>query len=269
MMYKGPDLHNQCFDVPAGEIDVLAVASGRRLVSSDSLDSAEFSPLITIPRADVHDDAFNVSRQLANTAIVPGKGWEVSGEPPGRCDGEYNSICGRQRSSACPLIGHHDGRGFLVGNEYSGWLVMNLPKLKEGIIIIKLFTWLDPSNSKITQGWTSVNNERRRLGTRNKTSGELCNTTSSFTTLKNRRLKGNPPVIPDTFEFDFAINGKVTTWNKEQFLEKKKTLQRVFEAWTLLNDPNFVSQATDVELAIRMRGCGRDIAFGLTHIYWA
>jgi hypothetical protein len=56
-------------------------------------------------------------------------------------------------------------RGAIVGNEYSGWLVMTLEDLKEGIIVIKLHTWQIVSESTRTQGCNTVNNEhnRRRL----------------------------------------------------------------------------------------------------------
>lgn len=31
-------------------------------------------------------------------------------------------------------------RGAIVGNEYSGWLVVNLKDVKEGVIVLKLHT---------------------------------------------------------------------------------------------------------------------------------
>jgi hypothetical protein len=44
----------------------------------------------------------------------------------------------------------------------------------------------------------------------------------------------------------------------------------VIEYLTLLDDPNYTGGATkNVELAIRMTGCGRSKVFGLTHVYWA
>ena len=283
VLYEGPDVHNQCYDIPEGEVDVIAVVSGRRrLEHSEKPDfmmvstKTNASPLE--PANAVHQEtsetADNLSRRLGKDDIVPGLGWEVGGEPPGKCDGEYDSICGRNYGSKCPLWGHHDSRGFLIGNEYSGWLVMELPEVKEGIIVLKMFTWTKPEQSTITEGWTSVNNERRRLGTSEQ---HRQDNTSAKSFLhwdedeipvpeeRARRLAE----IPDTFVFDFAINGKVTSWNKDEFLERKQDVQRVVETWTLLDDASFTSQPTSVELAIRMRGCGRVCSFGVTHVYWA
>ena len=77
------------------------------------------------------------------------------------------------------------------------------------------------------------------------------------------------PELPETFIFEYAINGKVTTLSKEQFLEQKKQLQRVVETLTLLDDPDFTSESKAVEIAVRMRGCGRQCTFGVSHVYWA
>jgi len=283
VMYEGPDVHNKCYDIPEGQVDVLAVVSGRRRLESSSEVPAfvpestktDASPLkpTTAHYPETSEFIDNSSRQLGKDDIVSGKGWEVGGEPPGKCDGEYDSICGRNYGSKCPLSGHHDSRGFLVGNEYSGWLVMELPEVKEGIIVLKMFTWLKPEHSTITEGWTSVNNEGRRLGTRGQRLG--ANTTS---TLSLHWEKDEIPIpeertrrlleLPDTFVFDYAINGKVTSWNKDEFLERRQEVQRVVETWTLLDDASFTSP-TNVELAIRMRGCGRECSFGVTHVYWA
>ena len=167
-------------------------------------------------------------------------------------------------------------RGAIIGNEFSGWLVLTLDDLKEGIIVIKLHTWHIDSESTRTQGWTTVSNERhlRRLG----------EPTDAFTHQKEFVIEDlneeglahrdlmrsyDTPDLPDTFVFEYAIDGKVTTLTKAEFLEKKKQLQRVVETLTLLDDPSFTSEAKTVEVAIRLRGCGRQCTFGLSHIYWA
>jgi hypothetical protein len=77
------------------------------------------------------------------------------------------------------------------------------------------------------------------------------------------------PDLPDTFIFEYAIDGKVTTLTKDQFLEQKKQIQRVVETLTLLDDPNFTAEAKHVEIAVRLRGCGRDCTFGVSHVYRA
>lgn len=167
----------------------------------------------------------------------------------------------------------------MIGNEYSGWLVMSLEDLKEGVIVIKLHTWHIDSESTKTQGWNSVNNEGgRRLGdTRRESHEEMkkeVNPSREFVEVdesEERMLMRSYSTsdLPETFVFEFAIDGQITTWTKDEFLEKKKEIARVVETWTLIDDPDFTSEAKTVEVAIRMRGCGRTCTFGVSHIYWA
>jgi hypothetical protein len=284
--YEGPDVHNSCYDVH--DIDVLAVIAGRRRL--DELQSREpFSewdewsepePVMfheqigtnTIP-PQLTAGLDIPSRQLGVSGIVPGKGWQVIDEPAGKCDGEYDSICGREITSNCPLRGHHDGRGFLGGTEYSGWVVMDIPDMKEGILLLKFWHWMKAEQVTRTDGWTTVNNERRMLR-----SAALSNQTFStdvfdeeyeyldFESLPNQRRRLD---LPDGFLFDYAINGKITTLNKDQFMDKLKSVQRVVDIITLLDDPNFTKAPTNVEVAFRMRECGRECTLALTHVYWA
>jgi hypothetical protein len=288
MAYDGPDVHNTCYDVH--DIDVLAVIAGRRRL--DELHQSEPSTRSewdewNEPEAFVNHEHIGTSttssqlatglnipsRQLAGTGIVPGKGWQVIGEPAGTCDGEYDSICGRQISSGCLLQGHHDERGYLGGTEYSGWVVMDIPDMKEGILLLKFWTWTGAKSVTRTDGWTSVNNEKRMLR-----SAALNNQTFSTDVVDDeyeyldseslpnqRRLQS----LPDGFLFDYAINGKITTLNKDQFTEKLKSVQRVVDIITLLDDPNFTSATKNVEVAFRMRECGRECTLALTHVYWA
>jgi hypothetical protein len=284
MAYEGPDVHNTCYDTQH-DVDVLAVITGRRRL--DELHQSEPSSEWDEPETFVMHEQIETkttpsqlptgldipSRQLAGSGIVPGKGWQVIGEPAGKCDGEYDSICGRQITSDCPLKGHHDERGYLGGTEYSGWVVMDIPDMKEGILMLKFWTWTKANSVTRTEGWTSVNNEKRMLR-----SAALNNQTFSTNVMddeyeyldsetlpdQRRRL-----TLPDAFLFDYAINGKITTLNKDQFTEKLKSVQRVVDIITLLDDPNFTSATKNVEVAFRMRECGRECVLALTHVYWA
>ena len=171
-------------------------------------------------------------------------------------------------------------RGAVIGNEYSGWLVITLEDVKEGIIVLKLHTWHTNDESTKTKGWKSVNNEKtsRRLRDRQP---EFLNVTSKSSSpaedfsrwdeMEGRMLMRSydTPELPDTFEFDYAVDGKITTLSKDQFLEKKKQVQRVVETLTVLDDPNFTTEAKTVEVAIRIRGCARQCTFGVSHVYWA
>ena len=272
-LYEGPDEHNTCFDIPTDEVDVFNVVTGRRRLNEDDfrlpsrLDSSNFD-------SSAKDTTFPSVRNLEGD-ITPGKGWEVWGEPPGLCDGTYNATCNRWTKDECVLYGHHDARGAVIGNEYSGWLVMTLKELKEGIIILKLHTWHTEKESTITQGWNSVDNVKRRRRLGESSMHFNTSTSESFQyesdKIENRMLMRSydTPKLPDEFVFEYAIDGVVTTLTSKEFLEKKKQIQRVVETITILDDPNFTTEEKDVEIAIRLRGSGKSIVFGVSHVYWA
>jgi hypothetical protein len=261
-LYEGADAHNECFDLPESYIDIFDVNSARRRLSSTPVSVSE-------NRKDIN--SYNIhlngvyNRTLEGSGIIPGKGWDILGEPQGYCDGTYNAICSLQTDNECALYGHHDARGAIIGNEFSGWLVLTLKDLNEGLVAIKLHTWHYESESTITKDWTTVNNERGKRQLR-----EGTNVLLAKEERRNLGVRKTDTVeLPDTFEFDYAIDGKITTLKKNEFLGKNHHIQRVVELLTLLDDENFTSEKKDVEVAIRMRGCGRVCTFGLSHIYWA
>jgi len=251
LAYEGPDLRIPSVHVPEGEIDVEKIAgftNQKRVLSSSQVTNT------------------TTSRSLEN--IVPGSLWDVQSWI-GHCDGtEKSYTCNRQVGNPCFLSGHNDYRGQIVGDEYSGWLVMNLKDVKEGIIVLKFHAWI---NVKVCG--QCVNTLTRGMDGRNLRVQSLSrekHSESSNLEYDNieRQLKVDPDtVIPDTFLFDFAINGKITTWNKDEFLKRRVKIQRVVELFTIMDDPSWKSG--DVELAIRTRGAGRVQDLALTHVYWA
>jgi hypothetical protein len=256
--YEGPDVHNPCDDLPEGAVEVYAIVTAgrerhRRLYSDRS---SRIPPTLLNTTASRR-------RSLADDDIVPGRGWQVYDEPPGQCDGEYHSHCKRGPSDTCPILGHHDARGMILGNEYSGWFVMELPNLQAGIVVLKLITErLVPELSTRTEGWTTVNDDAtgRRL--------------AEYATLPaSRHLKKDEvkpiDLLPETFAFDYAIDGVITTLDKDEFKSRLKTPQRVLEMLTVLDDPEFTDAPKTVEVAFRLRGCGRTCIFGISHVYWA
>ena len=207
--------------------------------------------------------------------ITPGNLWYANSYN-GYCDGTIQSYtCHRDNSNDCLLSGHNDNRSGIIGDEYSGWLVMNLKDVKEGIIIIKLHAW----KNSIVCGLGCVNprtngmdQENRRFLRMNKdeneNENEIYELGNDFTFGTERELKVDPvEATPDTFLFDFAINGNITTWDKNKFYEQRKMSQRVVELFSLMDDPTW--KGGDVELAIRTRGAGRIQALDITHVYWA
>ena len=142
--------------------------------------------------------------------------------------------------------------------------------------MIKLHTCHYENENKITKDWKTVNNEpeRRKLryGRMSLEEGRL-SLEGELDIPEDERDLGVRPTdtveLPDTFSFEYAIDGKITTLSKDQFLEKNHHIQRVVEIMTILDDPEFTSEKKDVEVAIRMKGCGKTCTFALTHIYWA
>lgn len=269
-LYEGPDVLTKCDIVRPGEADPYAVASNRRVLSETA----------TRPSREKLEDyvnTYNDLRSLGET-IIPGRGWQHMEEYPGECDGSYHTHCARHYLDSCPMLGHHDSRGYVAGNEFSGWLVLEIPRVEKGIIILKLYTWLGKKDNHMTMDWTSVNNERRlqeqfdtltATSSKNITSRSDDDDVNDKDWIENQRhLKSDPVVFPETFQFDFAINGKISTLSKEAFFEKISNVQRVVQDLTVLDDPNF-GPKENVEVAIRLRGCGVANNIGVTHVYWA
>lgn len=291
-LYEGPDMHNTCYDTPSDVVDVFAVVSGRRRTRH----LEEVADYRTEAPSQIQPDSFSViaendensttgnlveERQRQLQDIQPGKGWEVWGEPQGECDGTFNNACGRSKDNDCVLIGHHDGRGAIVGNEFSGWIVMNVPKVTNGLILIKIHTWHVDSESTLTQGWNSVNNEGRRSkrNIRRLENGqeipvvEMTNTTNlssmDFVDFERGLMRNyETPELPDSFKFEYSINGQITSLGKTEFLQAKKDLARIVEVMTLLDDETW-TEPKDVQVAVRLTGCGRGCTFGVSHLYYS
>lgn len=286
VLYEGQNHLHSCYETKEDQPDVLAIVSNRRQLT-------EVEAEMPIGRSDY--EGSNKARHLASDDIILGKGWQHIGEFPGDCDGTYDAICGRHTDHTCPLIGDHDSRGALVGNEYSGWMVLNIPSVSQGVILLKLVTWYTSDQNTVTEGWTSVNNEAGgRVLVEDTAGGGNMNTTSrifgeynvhevngefisdryyvdgifpeSHRVLGEKKMKNSE--IPDTFEFEYAINGERTSLNKSDFVKRLLDVQRVVEVFPILDDENFGAQ-TDVQVAFRLKGCQRKCTFGLTHVYWA
>ena len=253
-LYNGPDVFNPFTAVPEGEIDVLAIISNGRK----------------------YEELGNPRRLASIDSIEPGLGLGLGNGPrPGYCDGTYNSECGRQGS--CLLAGHGDSRGCIVFHSYSGWIVMTLPQVKEGIIVSKIESWHSITEVPFTTNWSSINNKGRRYLRDSGIGAANGNFTVQIFEEKydaerdGRILKNTVPDYCDNFRYEFAINGNVTSWDLATFKANSKNPQRTVETQTLLDDPNFTAAPKDVELAIRITGCGDSTgkAFCLSHVYFA
>lgn len=275
MLYEGPDAPSPCFSIPDTAVDVYAIVTGRRMLSATRGEQLEYS----LPSKRNETISEVIHRDLAGEDILPGKGWELIDEFPGECDGDYeHHNCGRAFDAPCPVAGHQDSRGTLSGSEFAGWLVLDIPDVQEGLILLRVFTWLVAANNPRTAGWTSVNNEsgRRRslksASLRNATRfADSYATTSADSVRPDSRLQdeedGLRRLLPESFRFEFAVNGKITSWTEKQVHENTGQLQRVVEVITLLDDPQYPKG--NVSVAIRILGCDHQCAYGVPHIYWA
>jgi hypothetical protein len=301
-LYEGPDAYNPCFELPTGAVDVVGrieklenatittrhLSGGAMVTESDKLGREIMGPISTLTAFKVGSARIRKKVEAAkpvtlspvatNTTIVPGLGWQLKDEPQGICDGSYDAVCAKSTFNRCVLYGHHDERGAVLGSELSGWLVLQIPRkeVQEGIIILKLHTWYHSSDNSRTRDWQTVNNE---------TSGELFNQTSADDGLHERQLLHSLPArdlteqefktprLGEWFQFEYAIDGRVTTLSRDEFLSRKKDIQRLVEVITLLDDESFAAKETGsssiLEVAIRMKGCGRKCVFGVSHLYWA
>lgn len=264
--YDPPDVYNPTIDPPLGEIDVLAIVEN----------GVDFAP----NQARIRDSAENMQgrdfsklppgrgSKFSPTIITGGKGWELRSAAASvgtdNCDGQYDSFC--HRTGRCLMYGHNDERVGLIFDGYSGWMIFNLPKVEHGVIMIKVHTWAFDA-PVATRGWCSENNvlpcTHRELSVAD-TNHTTAMTTSSS---RQRQLKPKVPDYCEQFTFEFAIDGIVTTWDKNTWGGKIKYAQRVVEFIPLLEDETWTTPK-DVELAIRLTGCGRQKPIELTHIYW-
>ncbi len=159
--YTGPDILPVKWKIPEGHVDLhaIAIASSYEAPQIDHFWEYEGDD------DDVEEDAENTRRQLKNAEedvssetnhepiiadkqhdtpraldsneVVPGEGWGFYGynSKDDYCDGSSNSECNRiEISSSCFYYGTNDNHNGISGDGLSGWLVIKVPEVKEGII---------------------------------------------------------------------------------------------------------------------------------------
>lgn len=254
-LYDPPEPHLAAFDAPDGQVDILSILeNGNEYLPNRARQQAlagqrsAARQLAEQPRAPITSD------------LVPGQGWYLlSKSAPDNCDGTWDSFCGRSADSNCLLNGHNDFRGGLGFDSLSGWMILNLEKMKHGIILIRVEDYWGDGKNPRTNGWKCENGRTD------------CPAAASENNARVRRsLAGKNPNNCDNFTFEYAIDGKVTSWDKAAWDANRKELQRVAHLWQLMDNPDYTGAAEkDVELAIRLTGCDRQTTFGLSHVYWA
>eukprot|EP00525_Craspedostauros_australis_P011597 CAMPEP_0198114858 /NCGR_PEP_ID=MMETSP1442-20131203/6112_1 /TAXON_ID= /ORGANISM="Craspedostauros australis, Strain CCMP3328" /LENGTH=295 /DNA_ID=CAMNT_0043772257 /DNA_START=412 /DNA_END=1299 /DNA_ORIENTATION=- len=279
--YMPPDVFQPRLHPPKDDIDVLTIIEG--------------GPSFRPNRDPIHmDTSMNeVSNLPAATDI--GKGTYLH-SIAGYCDGTMYSWCDKSDGQECLLSRHNDRRNGLAFDGKSGWMVFNVPKVKHGLIIVKLETWYKPGSNPKTIKWTTVNNKpdssnrRRQLSAQspvhavasagdadetaemqNPQVREIAhpaganNTTTSVSS--DRKLARQGCV---DYTFDYSIDGgDIISLNDEEYMARRFEMQRVVELMKILDDPSHTGGADeerDVQVKIRLTGCAN---FKLTHLYWS
>lgn len=253
-VYDPPDVYNPTLGVPKGEVDYLAIIeNGNDFWTLDA-------PAPPLESAGSSNRLIELTVDDEGNDIVPGLGWGVNTKSsPQFCNGTYDSFCGRSEKQECLLYGHNDFRGGLTFDSLSGWGIFTLRNLTKGMIFVKMDSWRKAKDNPVTENWTSVNNKpgERSLTKR----GNI-----------RRTLKDDPNAhfCPDLL-LEFAYGDTIVRIPADEILgERHSLVQRVVQVWTVMNDPGFTQgESVDVELGIRLRGCGRDHVFWVTHVYWA
>ena len=246
--YDPPDVFNPHLHPPKGEIDVLNILE--QGVPFESVLVPDYTSIYKTP-------------QFTKPPTLPlGKGIGLETKSGDLfCDGTVTSFCGRGENDDCMLYGHNDGRNGIGFDGYSGWIVLNLPDVKHGYIAVKYHSWHAADGLYKTEGWTSINNERR-----------LDTGTHQNSTLPQnmRRRVSKPADFCDEFRFEYAVDGTITSLNHTEWEARSHLVQRVVEMFTLLEDPNYTGgKEQEVEIAVRITGCARTKHFALTHVYWS
>jgi hypothetical protein len=168
-VYEGIDILPPFWKVPDGHVDVHAIAIVSTYAppeldhswvddnDNDNVEEAENSRRMLRKAATErlfisNKDSFKEleiysvpddSRSLNSDEVIPGQGWGISSvngeEVTGYCDGSPMSFdCKRSKNRNCLLSGQNDARGSITGDGLSGWLVITVPDVKEGLIFAKL-----------------------------------------------------------------------------------------------------------------------------------
>jgi hypothetical protein len=146
------------------------------------------------------------------------------------CDATLDSFCDQGPANDCLVYGHNDGWNGIYYDGFTGWIIMK-PRIKYGYIAIKFEAWHKSGENPETEGWTSIDNEG---DTRVLSETVRDATTYSLSTEQTKRqLKKKPPVpFCDEFRFEYAIDGKVTSLDKDGYDKLINKLQRLVNVAT-------------------------------------
>jgi len=224
----------------------------------------------------------NLRRQLAEE-IVPGRGWEAHGwkTTNGFCDGSAQSECARDPENKCMMYGANDNHLDVWGTAMSGWLVFTVPKVREGIILVRLEWWCGTGSNKnkLTEKWTEVNDGMTTDTTPwdDPTRRAMVETSKNIDqedyTHRDLGKADMNKLIPQDLEFDYAINGVVKTMKHDEWKGHATPMGQNVGVWPLLDDISMAErdwEGESVEVAIRFRSKqSPQIPYCISHVYYA
>jgi len=149
--------------------------------------------------------------------------------------------------------------------------------VQHGFIAVKIETWHPAKSNPKTEKWTSMNNERRSLyderegsffrSSSSRSGQNLINSTSYD---EERLLKAKVPDYCSDFKFEYAIDGKITSWDYDEYMKHMGHIQRVVEIVKIVEDPTMTGGVEkEIEFAYRITGCKNTKMMHITHMYWA
>jgi hypothetical protein len=257
-IYYPPELIGPWNVPPDNDIDIEKIAGARRLKEVVSIDDPD--------------------------KIIPGYGIDIQWGRPGHCDGSSHSWCDRQEESTCLMGGTQDSHGMICFNGLSGWVVFDVKGVKHGFIGAKMEPWHNDNENKVTTGWTELNNggkgnyeksDNDRLlqeQNRRRILHELGRMDEDIQREilqdpEHRKLKGGKHCgFAADYIFEFAINGKITSWTKEEYCNKFTRLAYNTDMISFMDDE---TQTGDFELAMRIKNTGSTENMCITHLYWS
>lgn len=195
-----------------------------------------------------------IRRRLQDASTLSnGKGWTLYNAPAGFCDGSAQSTCGRDKKSKCLMAGHNDYQAGILGDALSGWLMLTVRNVKEGIILARFDIDVPAEADIVTEGWTAINNSSQSEG-------------------NSRRLN-----LPDDFNLDYSINGEFTSLSKTEFISKGVEIADGMILHPLFIDSDMgdikrdkADKGETVKIGVRIRSKeGRAVTVALTHLFYA
>ena len=251
-IYDPPDVFNPLLHPPLGEVDVLSIVEA----------GPEFQSTMNPQYTDFYERPSDPETSIER----PGRGIHVeTAAGDDFCDGTVDSFCKRGPLDDCLLRAHNDGRNGLKFDGFSGWVVMKVPNVVHGHILVKFEHYHKADTAYLTEGWTSINNESHRMLLE-----EYGSPISRLGAKAHRALGTDKSGYCDEFHFEYSVDGNVTSLDRSEYYQKKRGVQRVVEVFPVLNNPGYTNGIEkDIEVAIRITGCGRTKTFLLTHVYWA